>query len=247
MQNSEISSVGELVSQIRNVRQEKQKVPWFRGQANEGWGLMPGLLRSKAGVSEATLITRFKQSAAMLADHVPTDSFGWIFLMQHYGVPTRLLDWSENPLVAAYFAVENLEEHPDQDAALWMLFPSELNKHANIVDKFEQEYVPSFDDEELQGYSAESLRNQRVELNPIATIATRNNARIQAQLGTFTIHHNKSVPIEKVGDGEHAIKLVIPKEARGPLLEELKLLGVNRFSLFPELSSVGQVLKEMVQ
>lgn len=243
----EIKSVGELIDQIRIAKEANQATPWFRGQAETAWTLLPGLLRADPGVSETTLLSRFKQSAAMLTQSAPRDSFDWIFLMQHYGVPTRLLDWSENPLVAAYFAVESFNDHAGKDAAIWVLFPSKLNRNANIVDEHETDYVPSFDDEEVKGYSTESVRQKtRLELFPIATIATRNNARIQAQLGTFTIHHNKIVPIERVGAGDHVTKLVIPSAHRESMLEELRLLGVNRFSLFPEMASIGILLKEMV-
>ncbi|MDE8505428.1 hypothetical protein PCJ29_28415, partial [Klebsiella pneumoniae] len=97
-------------------------------------------------------------------------------------------------------------------------------------------------------YSTDSLRQKTlIELFPVATIATRNNARIQAQMGTFTIHHNKKVPIETIGDGTHVAKYTIPFLARERLARELKLLGMTRFSLFPELASVGAILKEMMQ
>jgi hypothetical protein len=57
----------------------------------------------------------------------PDDYFGWLFLAQHYGLPTRLLDWTENPLVALYFAVENPEEKTD--GCIWALWPARLNAH----------------------------------------------------------------------------------------------------------------------
>lgn len=182
----------------------------------------------------------------MLANSHPSSSFDWVFLMQHYGVPTRLLDWSESPLVALYFALNDNANHLNEDAAVWILSPSDLNKNANIVAKDEADYIPSFDDDVVQGYKTETVAQQAMlELMPIATIATRNNPRIQAQLGTFTIHHNKLIPIEDVGDGKHVGKLVIPKECRQAVFEELTLLGINRFSLFPELESIGGILKDL--
>lgn len=243
-----VNGVGELIDAIREVKSTYNSAIWYRGQANADWSLLPGLLRESRAISETTLLSRFKQSAAMLTESRPTSSFDWIFLMQHYGVPTRLLDWSENPLVALYFAVCDSNIHMDDDAAIWLLMPSELNKYANIIDKSEGSYIPSFDDQEVEGYSTESVRqSQRLELFPIATIATRNNPRIQAQMGTFTIHHNKSISIENVGDGKHTSKFIIPKESRNKLLSELSLLGVNKFSLFPEMESIGNILKEMMK
>ncbi|MFG6203485.1 FRG domain-containing protein [Pseudomonas retamae] len=243
-----VNGIGELIAAIREVKATCNGEIWYRGQAKAEWSLLPGILRQQRAISETTLLSRFKQSAAMLTESRPTSSFDWIFLMQHYGVPTRLLDWSENPLVALYFAVCNSHLHTEDDAAVWLLLPSELNKNANIVDKSEGDYIPSFDDDEVSGYSTESVRqSQRLQLFPIATIATRNNARIQAQMGTFTIHHNKSIPIETVGDGTHIRKFIIPKESRDTILSELSLLGVNKFSLFPEMESIGNILKEMMR
>lgn len=177
----------------------------------------------------------------MLIGTAPSSSFDWMFLMQHYGVPTRLLDWTESPLIALYFSVESASGN--DTSALWSLRPSELNKNANIDSQEEIGFIPSFEDEELKGYSVESLaQTRRIQLLPVATIATRNNSRIQAQLGVFTIHHHLNTPIEEVGNGAHCTKYVIKPEHRSVILEELNLLGINRFQLFPELASVGEII-----
>ncbi len=189
---TEISSIGDLIAALLAKKTTDTGAIWYRGQSDASWRLLPSLLRQANAISESSLLTRFKQSAAMLASHKPESSFDWIFLMQHYGVPTRLLDWTENPLVATYFAVENRKE---EDAAVWLLHPNRLNTNAHISDKDEADYIPSFDDVEVQGYSTERVRlDKRMNLLPIAAIATRNNPRIQAQLGTFTIHHNAVFP-----------------------------------------------------
>ncbi len=244
----QIENIAGLIETIRTVREKFPKAIWYRGQSQSAWQLLPGLLRQTFNVSESTLLARFKQSAAMLIERRPQSSFDWIFLMQHYGVPTRLLDWSENPLVALFFAVDDpLQKFEDDDASLWILRPNDLNKHAHINDKDEGDYIPSFDDDEVEGYSTEQIRSRsRLELFPIATIATRNNPRIQAQLGTFTIHHNARTPIENVGDGLHCDKYIIPAIAKARIREELLILGVNRFSLFPEMDSVGGILRELM-
>jgi hypothetical protein len=248
MKNRQVESISDFLTALREDQATNPGTVWFRGHADAAWQLMPGFMRSTAQTSETTLLNRFRQSAAMLADRRPLSSFDWTFLMQHYGVPTRLLDWSESPLISMYFAVEDWKKRPEIDAALWCLWPTSLNRHANIVDKIEGQYIPSFEDEELQSYSTDSLRqNARLELFPVATIATRNNARIQAQMGTFTIHHNKNIAIEDIGNKEHVAKYVIPHGAKETLAAELKLLGMTRFSLFPELASVGAILKEMME
>lgn len=244
----EINSVQELLEKLEEIREGQTQTIWYRGQGIAEWGLTPHYLRLNGAQSESTLLKRFKQSAAMLIDSAPKESFDWLFLMQHYGVPTRLLDWSESPLAALYFAVENLEKHGDEDGALWLIYPSELNKHARINNTEEEDYIPSFEDEELANYSVESLKsNNRIQLFPVATIATRNNPRIQAQLGVFTIHHLENIPIEEVGDKKHAVKIVIPKASKENIRNQLSLLGYTKFQLFPELSSIGDIIKESIE
>ncbi len=244
----EINSVQELLEKLQELRKDQSQTIWFRGQASKDWGLTPNYLRLENAQSESTLLKRFKQSAAMLIDRTPKESFDWLFLMQHYGVPTRLLDWTESPLIALYFAVENIIEYGGEDGALWLLYPTELNKHAHINNKEEDDYIPSFDDEELENYSVESLKtNPRIQLYPVATIATRNNTRIQAQLGVFTIHHHERVPIEDIGDKSHVVKIDIPSNSKELIKEQLSLLGYSKFQLFPELSSIGDIIKEGIK
>lgn len=240
MLEREIVSIQSLLEALDGDNVGYPGAVWYRGQSDSGWTLTPGYLRLKAPPSEATLLKRFKQSAAMLIDMPPRVAFDWMFLMQHYGVPTRLLDWSESPLVALYFALEN----KDTDGALWLLRPSELNKNARIHNRDEEGYIPSFEDPELENYTVDSLaQNKRIQLFPVATIATRNNPRIQAQLGVFTIHHLDNVPIESIGDSGHVIKYVIPRAAKELLSKQLVLLGYSRFQLFPELASIGEIIK----
>lgn len=244
----EINSIQELLVKLQELQSDEQKTIWYRGQASKDWGLIPHYMRLENAQSESTFLKRFKQSAAMLIDTTPKESFDWLFLMQHYGVPTRLLDWSESPLVALYFAVENLIEHGDKDGALWLLYPTDLNKHAHINNKEEEDYIPSFEDEELENYSVESLKtNPRIQLYPVATIATRNNTRIQAQLGVFTIHHYENIPIEKIGDNTHVVKLIIPANSKELIKNQLSLLGYSKFQLFPELSSIGDMIKGAIK
>ncbi len=178
----------------------------------------------------------------MLLDRHPKDDFDWMFLMQHYGVPTRLLDWTESPLTALYFAVSDVATEAN-DAALWSLKPTELNKIAGIS-VGEKNFILCFDDLELKSYSVEVLnQNPRNKLTPLATIATRNNSRIQAQLGVFTIHHLDVRPIEDFCNSNEVVKYLIPQNCKEEIRKELKLLGISKFTLFPELSSIGEILK----
>jgi hypothetical protein len=150
-----ISSVGQLVEHLRTDLQGYAGPVWFRGQGIKDWYLQPKLLRGAAGLSETHFINRFKQNAAFLLEKVPLTEFDWLFLMQHYGMHTRLLDWSESPLVGLYFGVEE-EAHLAEDGALWALMPTVLNSKTNYRPGYEHE-VPSFDDEALLNYQPSTI------------------------------------------------------------------------------------------
>lgn len=242
MADIEISKIGELSEEIAKLCKNYDGPLWYRGHGNSDWNLVPGYYRSNKKISEHSLLIRFRQSATMLVDKPPVDSFDWLFLMQHYGVPTRLLDWTESPLVALYFCVNS---EPEKDGAIWILKPSELNRIARIRAKGEDGFIPSFQDAELVPYTIENMRgNNVVELPPVATIASRNNPRIQAQLGAFTIHHIEEGPIERLGDSTHTQKILVSADAKDSLKTELELLGFTKFQMFPELASVGELMRE---
>jgi hypothetical protein len=242
-----IQSIQDLIKHLNKDTKGYDGSIWYRGHSKKGWKLQPGYIRLTKTIPETSLLKNFKQNAAFLLEQKPLNNFDWLFLMQHYGVPTRLLDWTESPLAALYFAVED-KKHRNVDGALWILYPCELNKNANIEASDEQYYIPSFDDEELHSHSVETLSREKKTKNlPIAAIATRNNPRIQAQLGVFTIHHRSDIPIENIGNKKHVLKYEIPKDAKVQIYNELKVLGITKFQLFPELSSIGENLSEALK
>jgi hypothetical protein len=107
---------------------------FWRGHGDAEWLLRPHVFRGDPEYpdvpkyDECALIGNF-QVRAPTRSHTrtpePDDYFGWLFLAQHYGLPTRLLDWTENPLVALYFAVLSQEEA--RDGCIWALWPRKLN------------------------------------------------------------------------------------------------------------------------
>ncbi|MGA2781194.1 MAG: FRG domain-containing protein [Smithella sp.] len=240
-----VTSVQDLLRHLNSDIKKYSGAIWYRGHARYTWKLEPGYIRLSNPPSEHTLLKKFRQNASFLLSNKPENSFDWLFLMQHYGVPTRLLDWTESPLAALYFAVTE-DKYKKDNAALWLLFPSELNRNANIEAE-EKFYIPSFDEEVMDNYSLETLnREHKTKQLPVAAIATRNNPRINAQLGVFTIHHRDTISIEKIGKKEHVRKYEIPAKSKPRLAEELKLLGITKFQLFPELSSIGENIRSDV-
>jgi hypothetical protein len=109
--------------------------------------------------------------------------------------------------------------------------------------------IPAFDhDEILSSYLPSKLQLERnTKSRPVAAIASRNSARIQAQCGVFTIYHRDTTPLSGIGDGKHVWKYIVKKEAKERILEQLNLVSINRLSLFPELNSLDGYAKELLE
>ena len=245
-EDSPIDSVGSLIEKLGAHIGNYDGPVWYRGQSDAAWRLEPKLLRTNPPRSESHLLNRFKQNAALLLPHRPATDFDWLFLMQHYSVATRLLDWSESPLAALYFALYDSNQSSGVDSALWVLLPTVLNQKSNYRPDFQHE-VPSFEDEHLKGYLPETIaREHRSKLYPMAAIAPRNSTRMQAQQGVFTISHRENVYIEDVGEPgaarDHIWRYIVPNSAKARLENEIRLLGYTKFQLFPELESLGGII-----
>ena len=144
-----VSSVQQFVKVVSNQSRAWQKntwdertesswLPWFRGEEQANWptALKPKLYRTKYKLKEVLrqeqdLRLEFRRRGSQfIGDGRPTDHWEWYFLMQHYGVPTRLLDWSDGALVALYFALKPISDEKgsrQDDAAVYMLDPWWLN------------------------------------------------------------------------------------------------------------------------
>ncbi|MEM8488849.1 MAG: FRG domain-containing protein [Bacteroidota bacterium] len=242
MDPTPIKTISDLIDQLKKDSSGFEGPIWYRGQANHAWNLEPRYMRIKERPPETYFINKFKQDASIILGHQPKSEFDWLFLMQHYGVATRLLDWSESPLVALFFALGN----SDVDGSLWVLYPTNLNKMSNYEPEFTHE-IPSFEDVYLENYKPSTIVGEKKSnLLPMAAIAPRNSSRMQAQQGVFTISHRNNIFINEAGpEGvkkNHAWRYMIPKECKDQFMQELRLLGYNRFQLFPELESIADSL-----
>jgi len=242
-----------LPTQSEKVRPYgEDKALWFRGQSNAKWGLTPTIWRPEyQDANEAEMRLEFESvgTPLMQPGAVP-NKWHWYFLMQHYKTPTRLLDWTLNPLVALYFAVCN---EPDQDAAVWVLDPWRWNR-AHVKYLFGPA-VPGWRETKKylldleEAFDTDTGENQTTEKWPVAIEPPHIDRRIAAQGSKFTLFGLKKDMTEspavnrpRGGKGKHAIldKIVVRQETVAEFREQLNQIGINGRAMFPDLEGLGK-------
>lgn len=240
-----VNSIGDMLTAL-NAQAGSKQLRWFRGHARFEWSLVPSLARKEKYLkAESALIKRFIQNGTPFITTHPREEYEWMFLMQHHRALTRLLDWSESPLVALYFAVQE-KKHYKRDGVVWCLNPVELNKAANLSFDFGTE-IPAFGrDKVVDSYLPTHVNEGSSALSPIAIVGPRNTARMAAQLGVFTINHRIHTSIDAIGTGSHVWRWRIPSASKKNILMELSHLGISALTLFPELDQVAELSKEIL-
>jgi FRG domain-containing protein len=246
---------GEVIASWENLtnraaqiaeRQVAGETVILRGQP-EQWTLAPGLLRSvPKGISypavlqaEINAMVHFRsQSHLYMApgEREAEDIYGsgdlaWWTLMQHYGAPTRLLDWTASPYVAAYFAAE---QSPNEDGAVLVVDAGRLNGWAQVNNrKFRQGVVLAAGD-------------------PIAIQAftpARKTQRLAAQQGYFTVAGHPQKEHDELLEEAGAIvrRWVIPAQIKPSILAHLRVMNVSALTLFPGLDGLGRTVRELIR
>lgn len=237
----EIKSISEYLDIIISLKSEHDKL-WFRGHASSKYSLMPTIYREPySWKNEQPLLNQFKARATRFINHRPNNNAEWLFIMQHHATPTRLLDWSENALVALAFAVQYRNEmHSGKDANVWCLDPIKLNSYIRFP-SYEDEKIPNI----CENTDLQKMYDSPRQEVPVAIVGPQNTERIIAQKGVFTLFPNKdSFKMEDIEFAEEfLIKIIVKEEFIEPIKEALYYIGMTESSLFPELDSISKELK----
>lgn len=224
----------------------------FRGQLDARWPLNSSLSRylqdfhihpDAWAEQEERIVRIFRRKAHLFLDHVPDDddSFQWLALMQHHGAPTRLVDFTWSPYVAAYFALERATT----DAAVWALDPPELYRARLDVPGEEKGIDPDNLSLRIAGnFEAYYLKSEI----PFVTTGEPYvmNKRLIAQSGTFVIPGLLKWPIEKILSEYPRPERTIAKfvlrtdRLRDDAMEALYNMNLTQATLFPDLDGLAR-------
>lgn len=225
----------EFLDCIRKARSdlEDPDVLWYRGMASADYKLLPSLHRFPNGLQkEQDLFHEYERSAARLAAKRSND-WELLFDMQHYGIPTRLLDWTDVLGVAIAFALYDTKDD-GQDSSIHVLDPKKLNSKSGLT-----QIRRAAND---QNFEYKKIYWQGIPFNavyPIAIDGPLQNDRMVAQQGAFTVHGSNHEYFET--DGFDCLRKIVMKPGAKPGAREfLEHANLNAYSIYPDIVGMAR-------
>ena len=241
--------LGAILNYLLRLRlpgdKERDKEFWsLRGQRKEGWNLSIAHHSAdtlKVGENDDTngdeydkLLSQYKKRMLHSREHDYLNEkspWWWLFFAKHHNLHTRLLDWTSNPLVAIYLAVENIISNEDDSTggAIWALKVNDKNFRttADLDDRYRLD--PS------SGRTMDEREWFMINPDPVTP-------RIVLQSGKFTYHTgNQPKPIDQMErrPGEELIKIKINPKGNAGIRKRLGIMNIHHASLFPSPTGIA--------
>lgn len=262
---------GEVLSEVRSHSERfrgEGSIAWYRGHRCAAWELKSGahrhverlaalfpkrppdseLLELFRGVSKQ-VYRRFKADAWSLLHDRERSDWAILFTMQHFGIPTRLLDWTESFACATFFAQHRRPR--GEAAAIWILDPQAVNKTSLGL-----EGILSLDENSGEGTKVDPRAwhprwDAARSLPTIAVAPIFSNPRMVAQQSAFTLSGDSFQSIDEQFDvltkDRRIVKIVLEPELFDEVEEYLATAGLNAFSYYPDLEGLALKHEEQVE
>jgi hypothetical protein len=238
-----VNSVGELVELVSSRVSAENRVLWFRGHRSARWHVEAAVHRQYKKEAELDINHRFRSRAGIRYSESPEygNLAAWLSLMQHYGLPTRLLDWTRSPLIALYFAVEEYaySDAEPEDACVWILDPHALNEAQGLepvtASVISLMYRPTLE----PAFYRATEEDQKV----VAAMASETDIRMFVQQGCFTIHSYPNSLDSSTFYSKFLTKVVVPACSIRRLAFEIDICGFRKGDIYPDLQNLANELK----
>ena len=237
-----IAKVTDALEAVRDAGVKfRQNATWWRGHGSREWKLAPSAMRPPIQPRrEANLLFHFTKLAPVRHAGCPESNQldRWLFLAQHYGLPTRLLDWTESPLTALFFAVWDTKwDHIDGE--LWGLNPTGvnmLNGAATIHGAGHRDVVPLV---------SSAFRLDAPPVDKVFSVRAEHvDSRMLIQQSAFTIHGSPKPLEEYERANDFTVRYVVDAASKAAIRGALDMLGISQSRLFPDLEHLAWELAD---
>jgi hypothetical protein len=246
---------------------------WYRGTYKTNYSLHPNVFRkyengsinSSYSDTENQISDEFKRRAYLYFENPLSDDDykEWLNIIQHYGAPTRLLDWSENCLVALYFAVVDKNMTGYEDAAVWVLNPNRYYQKVNSIESNSNRLI-----RDNYAYAFNKSKGINMTDYPCLIFPKYLDNRMQAQSSRFLLWGKNEEPLDEINEigfnmytkemyencseviksSKHwenpLFKVTINGASKDKIRKQLDNCGINYHTLFPGLDSLGITIKD---
>lgn len=239
-----------LFAETWNENLSRYRSPWaFRGMSSAAYTLDTTLIRLQGNFAglERNLLRNFIKYAHR--DVVQRDSlWHWLSLAQHHGLPTRLLDWTHSPLVAAHFATEHMEDY-SQDGVIWCI--DYERAHLLLPDKLRL----ALTEEGANTFTTELLDRTVGSLEELDQLANTPfllfyeppsmDGRIVNQFALFSVIADATLGLDAWirNHGELCRKIIIPADLKWEIRDKLDQCNITERVLFPGLDGLSRFLR----
>jgi len=238
---SSFQELYDIVCTIKKAYFRNDAEVWFRGQGCSHYGLEPSLFRVSNGIDREKEIYDTYVKFADRIELAKSDEWLNLVNMQHHGIPTRLLDWTDNLGVALYFAVTSRDK--DRPMSVFVMNPRELNVLSHVND------IPDFPNNPMGLSYIGNYVNRPPLQYPIAIKCNYVNERIWAQRGMFTLHGGKKgtgiITAAELNE-INIYKIDILPDAVDSIINYFAVSGINHYTLFPDIQGIARYINGLL-
>ena len=226
--------------------------PWYRGVSHSKYDLIPKVYRDRLWQRhenfEGWLFVDFTNRARPFVSDHHYSLWNWYFTMQHYGLPTRLLDWTEGSLTALYFAVGDPEN--TYTPSVYFMNPYWFDEFVYKKDEGEG-MVYNTDDSVISEEHRSRLlsyigEGEEPPKSPLCIEPPSIDCRIQAQKSVFTIHGKLINPfriLARDNDKAQIVKIRFATKKAKYMKQQLYGMGITEGTLFPDIEGLARDIK----